>query len=145
MTKIHKSALVPYSAEEMYALVNDVRSYPKFLPWCSSAQVIVETRHQLKAALTISKGKVKQSFTTQNSMEEGRRIEMRLVEGPFKFLKGTWLFEPLGTDGCEVSLHMEFDFANSILRLAFGHTFHQVANSLVDAFCQRAEEYYEKR
>jgi ribosome-associated toxin RatA of RatAB toxin-antitoxin module len=127
----------------MYALVNDVRAYPKFLPWCATAQVFSETRHHLKAALTISK--VGQSFTTQNSMEEGRRIDMRLVEGPFKFLKGVWHFEPLGAEGCEVSLHMEFEFTNALVRMALGHTFHQVANSLVDAFCERAVEQYGKR
>ena len=145
MTKIHKNALVPYSAEEMYALVNDVQSYPEFLPWCSAVQLLVPGRHHLKAMLTISKGKVNQSFTTQNSMEEGRRIDMRLVEGPFKFLKGTWLFDPLGTEGCEVSLHMEFEFSNGLLRVAFGPVFHQMANSLVDAFCQRAVECYGRR
>jgi ribosome-associated toxin RatA of RatAB toxin-antitoxin module len=145
MTVINKSALVPFRAEEMYALVNDVEAYPEFLPWCESVQVLFRTHDSLQATLGIAQGKLKQSFTTRNSMEEGRRITMRLVEGPFKHLNGTWVFTPLGSNGCDISLHMEFEFSNSLVRLAFGQVFSQVANSLVDAFCKRAPEKYGRR
>jgi ribosome-associated toxin RatA of RatAB toxin-antitoxin module len=142
MTTIHKSALVRYSAEQMYELVNDVESYPEFLPWCASARVIWQNNDRLKATIALSIGKVKQAFTTENLMEEGRRIEMNLVEGPFKYLQGTWRFQPLGAGGCEVSLHLDFEFATMLLGLAFGRAFNQVASSLVDAFCQRATQRY---
>lgn len=142
MTTIHKSALVPYSAEQMYELVNDVESYPEFLPWCAAVELHSRNRHDLTATIVISKGRFKQAFTTMNSMNEGRRVDMSLVEGPFKYLKGSWLFHPLGAEGCEVSFHLEFEFANGLIGFAFERTFGELANSLVDAFCQRALEHY---
>ncbi len=142
MTTLHKSALVPYSAEQMYDLVNDVESYPEFLPWCASVKLLSQSRDHLTATLVISQCRFKQAFTTMNSMDEGRRIDMSLVEGPFKYLKGLWLFHPLEARGCEVSFHLEFEFANGLIEFAFGKAFSQLANSFLDAFCQRALERY---
>ncbi len=142
MTTIHKSALVPYSAEQMYELVNDVESYPEFLPWCAAVKLLSRNSDTLTATIVISNSAFRQAFTTMNSMDEGRRIDMNLVEGPFKYLKGSWRFHPLGAEGCEVSFHLEFEFASGLIGLAFGRTFSQLANSLVDAFCDRALERY---
>jgi ribosome-associated toxin RatA of RatAB toxin-antitoxin module len=144
MNVIHKSALVPYSAEQMYDLVNDIESYPKFLPWCADVQLLSKNRKSLMATIVVSKGALKQAFTTMNAMEEGQRIEMNLVEGPFKYFKGLWQFDPLESKGCEVSFHLNFEFARGLIELAFGRTFSQLANSLVDAFCQQAQERYGK-
>ena len=142
MTTIRKSALVPYSAEQMYELVNDVESYPEFLPWCAAVELLSRNRDTLTATIVIAKGRFTQAFTTMNSMDEGRRIDMSLVEGPFKYLKGSWLFHPLGAEGCEVSFHLDFEFASGLIGFAFGKTFGELANSMVDSFCQRALEYY---
>jgi ribosome-associated toxin RatA of RatAB toxin-antitoxin module len=144
MTVIHKSALVPYSAEQMYNLVNDVESYPKFLPWCAEVQLLSKNRESLMATIVVSKGALKQAFTALNAMEEGQHIEMNLVEGPFKYFKGLWRFDSLEAKGCEVSFHLNFEFARGLIGLAFGRTFSQLANSLVDAFCQQAQERYGK-
>ena len=144
MTVIHKSALVPYSAEQMYDLINDVESYPKFLPWCAEVQLLSKNKESLMATIVVSKGALKQAFTTLNAMEEGQHIEMNLVEGPFKYFKGLWRFDSLEAKGCEVSFHLNFEFARGLIGLAFGRTFSQLANSLVDAFCQQAQERYGK-
>ena len=144
MTVIHKSALVPYSAEQIYDLVNDVESYPKFLPWCAEVQLLSKNKESLMATIVVSKGALKQAFTTLNAMEEGQHIEMNLVEGPFKYFKGLWRFDSLEAKGCEVSFHLNFEFARGLIGLAFGRTFSQLANSLVDAFCQQAQERYGK-
>lgn len=144
MAIIHKSALVPYSAEQMYDLVNDVESYPKFLPWCAEVQLLSKNRESLMATIVVSKGALRQAFTTMNAMEEGQRIEMNLVEGPFKYFKGLWRFDPLEAKGCEISFHLNLEFARGLIGLAFGRTFSQLANSLVDAFCQQAQERYGK-
>jgi ribosome-associated toxin RatA of RatAB toxin-antitoxin module len=144
MIVIQKSALVPYSAEQMYDLVNDIESYPKFLPWCADVQLLSKNRESLVATIVVSKGALKQAFTTLNAMEEGQRIEMNLVEGPFKRFKGLWRFDPLEAKGCEVSFHLNFEFSRGLIGLAFGRTFSQLANSLVDAFCQQAQERYGK-
>ncbi len=142
MKQVRKSALVPYSAGQMFDLVNGVEHYPEFLPWCSAVRVLARNAHSVKATVSLAKGSLRQSFTTQNAMEAGRRIEMRLIEGPFKHLHGLWLFHPLDEAGCEIVLSMQYEFSNGILALAFGHAFDQVANTLVDAFCKRARDLY---
>jgi ribosome-associated toxin RatA of RatAB toxin-antitoxin module len=139
MTSLKKSALVPYSAEQMFALVNDVESYPRFLPWCIGVALHARSEDALQATIKL---KNYQSFTTHNSMAAGRRIDMKLVEGPFKFLTGTWQFEPLGTAGCQVSLDLQFEFAGGLLGIAFSKVFNPLANSMVDAFTKEAGKRY---
>ena len=145
MTSISKSALVPYSPAEMFALVEDIEAYPQFLPWCSEARVLERNADEVRATIALSKGGVDKAFTTCNRIQQGKMIEMRLVEGPFRHLEGFWRFAPLGSDGCKVSLDMEFEFASRMLDLVVGPVFSQVAISLVDSFQQRAVEVYGKR
>lgn len=145
MTAISKSALVPYSPAEMFALVDDIEAYPQFLPWCSAARVLERSVDEVRATLELSKGGVEKAFTTCNRIQHDKMIEMRLVEGPFRHLEGFWRFAPLGNDGCKVSLDMEFDFASRMLGMVVGPVFSQVANSLVDSFQQRAVDVYGKR
>ena len=144
MATIKKSALVLYSAAEMYALVNDVEAYPQFLPWCRSAHVVICGEDELRATIEMAKGGVHKSFTTHNRMQRDRMIDIRLLEGPFKSLEGHWRFDPLRADACKVSLNMDFEFS-ILLRKVIEPVFKQIANSLVDAFCQRAVELYGKR
>jgi ribosome-associated toxin RatA of RatAB toxin-antitoxin module len=134
--------LVPYSAEQMFDLVNGVERYPDFLPWCSGVRVLARGPHSIKAMVSVAKGTMRQSFTTHNVMEVGRRIEMRLIEGPFKYLHGVWSFHPLGESGCEVVLSMQYEIGGGVLALAFGAAFNHIANTLVDAFTSRAREIY---
>ncbi|MGH8119301.1 MAG: type II toxin-antitoxin system RatA family toxin, partial [Gammaproteobacteria bacterium] len=126
MNEIHKSAVVPYAAEAMYALVNDIDAYPDFLPWCRSTEVRNRSDRHLQATLKLEAGKIRQSFTTENIMQPGRTIEMRLVEGPFKSLTGCWRFEPIAPGSCHVRLDLHFEFRNKILKLALSRTFHHV-------------------
>lgn len=143
MTTIHREALVPYTAAQMYDLVNDVPSYPIFLPWCSSAQVEFANDEEMRATVAISKGGLNKSFTTHNRIQRNKMVEMRLVEGPFKQLEGFWRFDPLAGDaGCKVSFDIDFEFSNTLVKLAFGAVFNQIANTLVDSFCQRAGVVY---
>lgn len=142
MTTINKSALVPYSPAQMFALVDDIEAYPAFLPWCKRAQVLSRTEDEVRATIELSKGGVEKAFTTCNRNQKNKMIEMRLVEGPFKRLEGFWRFDPLGDDGCKVSLDLEFEFASRMLGMVVGPVFSQVANSLVDSFQQRAVDVY---
>jgi ribosome-associated toxin RatA of RatAB toxin-antitoxin module len=144
LNEIHKSAVVPYSAEAMYALVNDIAAYPEFLPWCRSTGVQNQNDTHLQATLTLEAGKIRQSFTTENTMQPGRMIEMRLVEGPFKYLNGCWRFEPLSPYSCNVRLDLRFEFKNKVLKLALGKAFKHIMGSLVDSFIQRAEVIHGK-
>ena len=142
MTTIHKSALVPYSAEQMYTLVDDIPAYPEFLPWCSGSKEITRREDEVEASLDIAHSGVHKSFTTRNRLEKNRSIEMQLVEGPFKHLNGVWRFEPLGDAGSKVVLDLEFDFSSKLLGMTFGPIFSKIAGSLVDAFIQRAQKIY---
>ena len=144
MATVKKSALVLYSAAEMYALVNDIEAYPQFLPWCRSTHVLMCGEDELRATIEMAKGGVHKSFTTFNRMQKHKMIDIRLLEGPFKRLEGYWRFEPLRADACKVSLDLEFEFSQ-LLRVAIEPVFKQIANSLVDAFCKRAVDLYGKR
>lgn len=145
MVAIHKITRVPYSADEMYALVNDIEAYPEFLDWCNTAQVMNRSETHLQATVAVEIGKIKQSFSTENSMQPGRRITMQLVEGPFKFLSGCWQFNPGGEQSCDIRLDLEFEFKNKLLKMALSHTFNRIMDTMVDAFTKRAQEIYGKR
>ncbi len=145
MTSISKSALVPYSPAQMFALVDGIEVYPEFLPWCRATQVLSRTDDEVRATIELSKGGVEKAFTTCNRNQKDKMIEMRLVEGPFKRLEGFWRFDALGDEGCKVSFDLEFEFASRMLDMVVGPVFSQIANSLVDSFHRRAVEVYGKR
>ena len=142
MKTVHKSVLIWYSAAEMFALVTDVASYPQFLPWCSSAEILESTEVLMRASLGVAKGGLSQHFVTRNTLVPGQSIEMNLEEGPFTKLHGVWVFKPLGDKACKISLDMTFDYAGAIVKATLGPLFNQAANTLVDAFCQRAKQLY---
>ncbi|AIG04744.1 Cyclase/dehydrase [Pseudomonas fluorescens] len=141
-THIQRSALLPYPAQALYDLVNDVASYPDFLPWCSSSMVLESSDEHMRASIEVSKGGLGQKFVTSNVLVPGRSIEMNLEEGPFTQLHGVWVFKPLGEKACKISLDLTFDYAGSIVRATLGPLFNQAANTLVDAFCQRAKQLH---
>ena len=141
-THIQRSALLPYPAQALYDLVNDVAKYPEFLPWCSSAEILESTEVLMRARLGVAKGGLSQHFVTRNTLVPGQSIEMNLEEGPFTKLHGVWVFKPLGEKACKISLDMTFDYAGAIVKATLGPLFNQAANTLVDAFCQRAKQLY---
>ncbi|MFZ1326115.1 MAG: type II toxin-antitoxin system RatA family toxin [Candidatus Contendobacter sp.] len=145
MATVKKSALVWYSAPEMYTLVNDIEAYPQFLPWCRSAHIVPYGPNELRATIEMAKGGIHKSFTTHNRMQAPAMIDIRLLEGPFRQLEGHWRFEALRANACKVLLDMEFEFSNALLRMTIEPVFKQIANTLVDAFCQRAVQVYGPR
>jgi ribosome-associated toxin RatA of RatAB toxin-antitoxin module len=145
VTAISKSALVPFTPAQMFALVDDIERYPDFLPWCDHARVIARNGDEVRATIGISKGGVNKSFTTCNRIQKNKMIEVRLVEGPFRHLQGFWRFDPLGDEGCKIAMDMEFEFSSRMLALVVGPVFSQVANSLVDSFQRRARQVYGRR
>jgi len=142
---IDRSALVPYSQKEMFDLVSDVDSYPRFLNWCSAAEVLSQEGAEVTARIEFIVGGLRKSFTTRNRHIEHEEIAMHLVEGPFSELEGSWRFSPLGKDGCKISLRLEYDFSNRMVKLVIAPVFGQIANSLVDSFQKRAVEVYGER
>ncbi len=142
MTRISKSALVTHSPEDMFKLVDDIEAYSEFLPWCGKATEISRDDKNVEASIFISHSGLNKEFTTQNKNTEFEKIEMHLVNGPFKNLDGVWLFEPLGESACKVSLNLEFEFSSKIISVTLGPVFSKIANSLVDAFIKRADNIY---
>lgn len=142
MAVVHKSVLLAYSAEQMFVLVDRVEDYPKFLPWCGGVEVKLREPGKLVAAILINYHGVKQSFTTENINTPPSSINMRLIEGPFKHLDGSWNFKALREDACKIEFQLHYEFSSRILERLIGPVFHMVANSLVDSFCKRAEVLY---
>ena len=140
--KIIRSALVTYSAMDMCRLVKGVPSYPQFLSWCTSTQVHEQNSEFQKASLTVVVAGIRQSFTTNNTLYTGEKVEMRLLEGPFKKLQGEWRFIQLGEDGCKISLELDFEMNKGPMATMFGKGFGKIADRLVDDFCKRAEKVY---
>ena len=139
MTTVNRSAIVPRSAGVMFDLVADVRSYPEFLPWCSAIEIRERSELHLIATIKVDFKGIRQSFTTENRNVPGESITMSLVEGPFRHLSGTWRFEPLGTEACKVSLHLEYQLASRLIERIAGPAFDHIANTFVDAFVRRVE------
>jgi len=146
MSHIKRSALVHYSPAEMYQLVNNVADYASFLPWCRSSVVKSESATEMIASVEIAKGVLNKTFTTHNQLHKNFRIELQLVDGPFKKLSGYWQFDKLRTENaCKVNLELDFEFDNAMMSIAAKPIFTQIANSLVDSFCKRAVEVYGER
>jgi ribosome-associated toxin RatA of RatAB toxin-antitoxin module len=139
MTTVSRSALVAHSPQQMFALVSEIESYPKFLPWCDRARISERDGNRAVATLRINFRGLKEEFTTENHERPNERIDMKLVSGPFRNLEGSWQFTPLSEKACKVELNLRYEFANALLDRVVGAVFDEIANSLVDAFARQAD------
>lgn len=142
MHTLKRSALVSYSTRQMFELVNSIEEYPRFLPWCSSSEIISRTDEEIVASLEINWNGIKKSFTTRNRLFPCVKMEMDLINGPLKRMEGVWTFQELDEHACKVILDMEFEFSGGFIDRLFQPVFQHIANNLVDAFCKRAVELY---
>ena len=141
MPVIQRSTLVPHPAEAMFDLVADVESYPEFLPWCGGAREIERTDAAQVASVALATrlpGIGRAQFTTRNRLHRPERIDVELVDGPFRHLRGTWRFVPLGEDGCRAELEVDFEFASRLVGRALAPGFRRACDTVVDAFVRRA-------
>lgn len=143
MKRISRSAIVEHSAQEMFALVDDIESYPRFLPWCTAAKVEERSPDAVRATLTIGMRGLRQSFTTLNELRPGEAMDMRLVKGPFRRFAGAWRFKPLSAEACAVEFSLEYELAGPLARM-LERLFDRIADTMVDAFTRRAAELYGK-
>jgi ribosome-associated toxin RatA of RatAB toxin-antitoxin module len=137
-----QSLLVEYAPAQMFTLVDGVEDYPKFLPWCSGAAVIHRDADRTRATLSINYRGIRKSFTTENVKRAPEEMEIRLVEGPFSRLDGTWRFTGLAGRGCRIDFKLHYEFAGRVLDKLVSPVFHHIASTLVDAFVKRAEQVY---
>lgn len=146
MNAMSTSKIVPYTAQEMYALVNDIEAYPEFLSWCKSSSVTLRTDHEVKATLTLSASGFTKSITTHNHMQQSKIIEMRLVEGPLNHLEAFWRFEDISASPqqCHIYFDIEFEISNRLIRMAFEPLLGKIADTIIGAFCHRADALHDK-
>lgn len=145
VTQIKRNALLPYTAKQMFALVDAIEQYPLFLPWCSASHIIRREGNEVEATLELTWSGFHKSFTTKNILTPYERIDINLVNGPFKHLEGIWTFTALGNEGCRIELELDFELMGHFLDVMFQPVFLHMANSFVDLFTKRAHEVYGKK
>ncbi|MEW6563523.1 MAG: type II toxin-antitoxin system RatA family toxin [Pseudomonadota bacterium] len=142
MALVEKSVLVPFSAEQMFGLVDRVECYPEFLPWCGGSSVSTINETTVHATVHINYHHIKQSFTTENVREAPTLIAMTLKDGPFQHLDGTWRFIPLSDEACKIQFQLHYEFSHKLMEKVLGPVFQHIAGTFVEAFIQRAESIY---
>jgi ribosome-associated toxin RatA of RatAB toxin-antitoxin module len=150
MKHVRKSVLLWYSSHEMYELVTGIDAYPSFLPWCRSAEVLDQHADGVTARLGLAYKGVQHAFTTRNVQVPDESVTLRLVDGPFSLLDGTWFFRSLGQPGsaqkaCKIEFEMRYAFASPALEAVVSPVFDKVANTFVESFVKRAEQVYGQR
>ena len=145
MTTVSRTASVPYSAQQMFDLVNDIAAYPEFMAGCVAACILKTEESWVEARLSLGHGGIQQSFVTRNELKPPKQMIMRQVEGPFKHFEGVWLFDENKSENntsCQVSLNLDFAFKSPLLGLTVGKMVEHIANKQVDCLCQRARHVY---
>ncbi|MGZ8983525.1 MAG: type II toxin-antitoxin system RatA family toxin [Methylotenera sp.] len=142
MAKVQKTVLINHSASQMYALVDDVKKYPEFLPWCGGVDLIKQDEVSTIATLHIAYHGLHQKFTTENHKTYPNLMEIKLKDGPFKHLEGVWRFIELNEQACKVEFMLNYEFTNSILEKIIAPVFNHIANTFVDGFVARADAVY---
>lgn len=142
MATVEKSALVAFSAQQMFDLVKDVDRYVDFLPWCGGSALLSDDGETFCGRIDVERVGIRQSFTTCNRYRAPEHMEIALQDGPFSSLSGSWQFVPLRDDACKVILTLDFEFSGKLINVAFGKVFHQIANTMVESFSARAKEVY---
>ena len=142
MLNISKSVIVPYTAAQIYALVSDIDNYQNYLPWCPSSKIIKEEHNKIVGRVDVGSAKIHVHFTTLNSNIPNERIDMQLVDGPFRHFQGHWLFSPLDSIGCKIEFKLEYKFSNLIIEKIVGAAFELAIKNIVDTFIKKAHEVY---
>ena len=140
MVTIKKNALVFHSREKMFTLVDQVEDYPNFLSWCGKAEVIERTEKITKATILINYHNVKQSFTTENVKVFPVKMNINLIDGPFKILKGEWNFIEIEKNACKIEFELQYEFSNYFLDKLISPVFNMIANTFIDNFIAKANK-----
>ena len=138
---------MPYSAQQMYDLVADVGSYPKFLPWCAAARIRSRTpqgeSEVMEADLVISFKVFRERFGSRVVLHpDEHKIDTEYLDGPFRYMKSNWAFADRADGGCDVSFFVDFEFKNAVLQGIIGVVFNEAMQRIVRAFERRAAELY---
>lgn len=140
MPTVRKSVIVGRPASAMFELVDDVESYPEFLPWCAGTEVYERTERVTVARLDIDYHGLTSHIATRNEKHAPERMRLEFVEGPFDRFKGHWRFVALGEEGCRVEFALDYAFSNLAFEAVLGPVFGHIIETLVERFVERAEE-----
>jgi ribosome-associated toxin RatA of RatAB toxin-antitoxin module len=144
MPDVKKNVIVNHSADQMFSLVDRIEDYPLFLPWCGGTKVLERNTDITRASILIKYNGVNQSFTTQNTKRYPDRIDLKLIDGPFKVLEGYWIFNKINEEACSIEFHLHYEFSNFILDKLISPIFSQIASTFVDGFVAQADKIYTK-
>lgn len=141
-----ETKFLPYTPQQMYDLVADIRSYPQFLPWCAAARIRSETpqgaAQVIEADLVISFKVFREKFGSRVTLwPEEMKIDTEYLDGPFKYMQSNWAFAP-AEGGCNVAFFVDFEFRNAILQGIIGMVFNEAMQRIVRAFEARAVDLY---
>lgn len=140
MASVKKSVLIEHTTIQMFDLVDKVEDYPKFLPWCGGSELMERTETITRARIDINYHGIKAHFTTENTKERPHTMLIRLVDGPFRQLEGSWRFVQLGESACKVEFDLQYEFSNKLIEKVVGPVFGHIANTFVDSFVKRADQ-----
>lgn len=140
MRTLTRSALVARPPAQVFALVNDIASYPQFVPGCSSAEILLQSESEIVARLKVHRGPLSTQLTTRNRPRPHSEIRLELVAGPLRTLEGLWTFSPVGSNGCRIELQLQFEFSNPFKAALLDPLIEGVASSMVQAFVVRAQQ-----
>ncbi len=145
MPHFQEKRVLGYSREDMYRLVADVESYPKFLPWCLHAEIHEQSAKHQVTDLVIGWKIFREKFKSHVDMEKGHKIASRAIEGPFEHLRNEWIFKDHKSGGCEVGFMVDFEFRSPILKKVIEPLFFPAVQKMISAFENRAMEIYAKQ
>ncbi len=142
MIEIKKTAIVLHTPEQFFNLVADIDNYPKYLPWCSETKIKTQNENEVIGTVFIEYLKIKSYFTTRNIYTKFTKIDIHLIDGPFKELSGYWSFSPLGETGCKIEFVLKYEFKSFLLEKLFGSVFAYMNKSIMDCFIKEANKRY---
>jgi ribosome-associated toxin RatA of RatAB toxin-antitoxin module len=145
VNEIRKSALVGYSVERIFDLIEAAEHYPAFLPWCAAATVVMRDEHAVSARITVNYHGIRLHFATRNPKRRPEFMAIHLEHGPFRHFEGEWHLVPLAADACRIEFGLRYEFQNAVTARLAGPIFDRIANTMVDAFVGRAEQVYGAR
>ena len=142
MPVVEQSALLPYTDQQMFDLVNDIESYPQYMDGCLEASIISRSGDEICGRLKLGMAGLSYEFSTRNILIPPHEMAMELIEGPFKKFHAVWQFKALSNTACKTSLYLEFEFSSGLIDLTLKKLFENTSKNLVKAVCIRADKIY---
>lgn len=142
MVGIRETRRLPYSAEQMFDLVADVKRYKEFLPWVIATRVRSDSETEMVADMVVGFKSIRESFTSRVSKDRPHEIDVHYVDGPLSDLDNVWTFRAIDENTCEIDFCVDFEFKNRVFQALAGQYFDRAFRKMVAAFEQRAHDLY---